>query len=118
MSWWKKPEIEEAEPRDEAIGGELTVSDDLGQLLLAGGEAADRRADDFFGQGQVQVADRAGDPRVAARFHLARVAGGDHGQAGVLVRVGLGVLVDEQGTGVVEQRAARLPGIDLSLARR
>ena len=49
-------------------------------------------------------------PRVEPGLHPARMARGDHGQAGVLVRIGLGVLVDVQRAGVVEQRARRPPG--------
>ena len=42
---------------------------------------------------------------MAAGLHIAGVPRGDHGQSRVLVRIGLGVLVHEQGARVIEQRA-------------
>src|SRR5262249_36090551 len=48
--------------------------DNLYQFLIRGRERADLRADDFFGEGEVEVADGAGEPGVEARFHAADVA--------------------------------------------
>jgi hypothetical protein len=67
---------------------------------LSAGELADRSLHDLFGEGQVQVSDRAGHHRVHAGLEASGMTRDDGGHAAGLMRVGFGVLVN-----VDEQRA-------------
>ena len=62
----------------------------------------------FVTQREIEIAERAGRARVHPGFQAARVARDDHRQIVVLVSIGLGVLVDVQQAGVIEQRAVAL----------
>ena len=80
--------------------------DDSADLLLRRREALlERQLEDFFGDRQIEIADRVAHLGVHAGLHAAGVPGDDQRQAVVLVRVGLGVLVHEHDAGVIEQRA-------------
>jgi hypothetical protein len=56
----------------------------------------------LVGDGDIQVADGVSHFGVHAGLQPARVPGENHRQAVVLVVVGFGMLVNEQGTGVVQ----------------
>src|SRR5438046_10747929 len=80
-------------------------SEQLGEPALGGGEGLESGSHYIVGKGKVKVPKCAGGPRVQPRFQPARMSRDDHGQAVVLVFVGLGVLVHEEQAAVVKQGA-------------